>query len=244
MKGGNLLTHQPTIEALVEASNVEDRSVVEIGGGTGNITRTLMEKASELTVLETDPSRASKLEAEFPEASIRREDFRDVNFDFERAVGNIPFQHSKEAIRKLGEAQIQSTLIVQDEFADKVVAEPGDDEWGSTSVLAQYFFVPVKLRTVPSRHFRPEPQVDAAIIRLMPNRERHGLDEGFLEFASALLNHTPKKTRNAFEDASHRLGIEDEKAKSLKDEIPFSEERINQLSIRELGEIYRYVNEK
>jgi 16S rRNA (adenine1518-N6/adenine1519-N6)-dimethyltransferase len=245
VKGQNFLDSEAVIDALVEAGEVEGETVLEIGGGTGAITEKLQERAEKVHVLETDTTLASHLEDEFPEAEVSNEDFlkHDIPDEVTRCVANLPFQISSDAVRKLGSHQVQSALIVQDELADKMVAEPGDSRYGFFTVMVNYFFIPVKLRTVGRKHYHPEPEVNTAIVKLYPNRERHGIEneEFFFKVVKALFTHDRKKARNAFVDARHMLDIEKSEAKELRDEIPHSEERVVNLEVLELGEIAEFL---
>lgn len=241
VKGQNFLDSRPIVDALVEAGEVEDETVLEIGGGTGSITRELRERAEKVYALETDTTLAGYLEDEFPGVEVSNRDFLEYGIpgDVTRCVSNLPFQISSEAVRKLGENQVQSALIVQDELADKMVAEPGSSRYGFFTVMVNYFFIPVKLRKVSRDNYHPEPDVDTAIVKLYPNRERHGIGdkENFFEVTKALFTHHRKKARNAFVDARHIFEIEKSRAKELRDEIPHSEERVVNLEVLELGEI-------
>ncbi|MFB6245857.1 MAG: 16S rRNA (adenine(1518)-N(6)/adenine(1519)-N(6))-dimethyltransferase RsmA [Candidatus Nanohaloarchaea archaeon] len=244
--GQHFLESGSVVEALVEAGEVEDRTVLEIGPGTGSITEKLVERAESITAVEKDTTLASHVEEAFPGVEVVEGDFLDMEgLDFDRCVSNIPFEISSEVVRKLGRAQIQSALIVQDQLADKIVAEPGENEYSEFSVAAQYFFVPVKLRTVSSSAFYPEPEVDAAIVKLYPNKERHGVEdeEAMFELAKALFTHGRKKVRNAFVDARHILDYEKDEAKRIRDDLPHSEERVKKLSVRQLAEITEFLEE-
>lgn len=247
-KGQNFLNSDSVAQALVEAGEIEGK-VLEIGPGLGKITEKLAEKSSELILVEKNRNLARYVEKNFPEAEVLEEDFLSLileELDVDRCVSNIPFQISSDIIEKLGEAQIQSALIVQDELADKVVADPGDTEYGFSSVKAQYYFLPVKLRTVSSRNFYPEPEVDAAIIKLYPSTERHSIEneDEFFSLVKALFTHKRKKLRNAFVDVRHMLDYEKEEAKEIRDELPHSEERVINLGIRELAEIQRFLEDE
>jgi 16S rRNA (adenine1518-N6/adenine1519-N6)-dimethyltransferase len=248
-KGQNFLRKSSTAEALVEAGEVENHKTLEIGPGTGKITEKLSEKTDALIVVERNRNLANYIQENFPDAEVLTEDFLEVDLEelgVERCVSNIPFEISSDILEKLGKAQIQSALIVQDELADKVVAEPGDKNYGFFSVKTQYYFVPVKLRTLSSRSFYPEPEVDAAIIKLYPNKERHPIEdeEAFFDLVKALFTHKRKKLRNAFVDARHMLGYEKEEAKNIRDELSHSEERVINLGIKELAEAAEFLEEK
>ncbi|MFT4892833.1 MAG: 16S rRNA (adenine1518-N6/adenine1519-N6)-dimethyltransferase [Candidatus Nanohaloarchaea archaeon] len=249
VKGQNFLTSEVTVEALVEAGEVENKKVLEIGAGTGAITGKLAEKAEKVYAVENNSVLAKHLKEEFEGSNVEvvEQDILEFDFDQEidRCVSNIPFHLSSEIIEKLGQKQIQSALIIQDDLADRVVAEPGESDYGRFTVLANYYFIPVKLRTVPGSSFEPSPDVEAAIVKLYPNEERHGVGdrEFFFKIVRALFTHKRKKVRNAFVDARHILEIEKDDAKEIRDDLPHSEKRVNQLEIIELKEIAEFLSE-
>ncbi|MFB6209470.1 MAG: 16S rRNA (adenine(1518)-N(6)/adenine(1519)-N(6))-dimethyltransferase RsmA [Candidatus Nanohaloarchaea archaeon] len=243
-EGQHFLESEAVIQALVESGEADGKHVLEIGGGTGSITLEILEKTADLTVVEKDTTMANHLEKEFPEAEVLKQDFLDLEMKgYERCISNIPFQLSGDILQRLGEAQIQSSLIVQEELADKIVAEPGSGKYSEMSVRMSYYFIPVKLQKVPKSSFYPEPEVDAAILKLYPNRDRHGVEdeERFFRIVKALFTQQRKKVRNAFVDARHILEMGKEEAKKVRDDLPHSERRVNELEVIEFRDIAEFV---
>lgn len=247
VRGQHFLESETVVEALVEAGELDDKDVLEIGPGTGIITEKLIDRAEEVTAVENDTTLAMHVEDEFPSVEVLNQDFLQMeDLDYDRCVSNLPFQISSEAIRKLGDAQVQSSLIVQKQLAEKAVADPGENEYNEFSIAVQYYFVPVKLRDVPRNSFHPKPEVDASILKLYPNRERHGVEneEAFFELAKALFTHQRKKVRNSFVDARHILNFEKDRAKELRDDLPHSEKRVVDLVVKEIAEISEFLEAK
>lgn len=249
VKGQNFLTSELIVEALVEAGEIEEQTVLEIGAGTGAITRKLSGNAEKVYAVENNSVLAEHLREEFEDSNVEvaEEDILEYSFpDVDRCVANIPFHLSSEIIEKLGENQIQSALIIQEDLADRIVAEPGESDYGRFTVLANYYFIPVKLRTVPSSSFEPEPDVQAAIVKLYPNSERHGVEDEdfFFKIVRALFTHNRKKVRNAFVDARHILEIEKDEAKEIRDELPHSEKRVNELEIIQMKDIAEFLKNR
>ncbi|MFB6193316.1 MAG: 16S rRNA (adenine(1518)-N(6)/adenine(1519)-N(6))-dimethyltransferase RsmA [Candidatus Nanohaloarchaea archaeon] len=245
VEGQNFLNSENTVEALVEAGEVEDKVVLEIGAGTGAITRNLAEKAEKVYAVESDTTLARHLEGlELENVEVVNEDILSYKIpeEVDRCVGNIPFQISSKVLDLLARKQIQSSLLVQEELADKAVADPGDSNYGFFTVKTSYFFVPVKLNSVPARNFYPSPEVDAAILKLYPNKQRFKVkdEEELLKVAKALFTHKRKKVRNSFVDSRHILGIDKEKAKQLRDDIPHSEDRVVNLDVKKIKDIMEF----
>ena len=249
VKGQNFLISEIIVEALVEAGEVEDKQVLEIGAGTGAITSKLSKKAEKVYAVENNSVLANHLKEEFGNLNLKvvEEDILEYDFkNIDRCVANIPFHLSSEIIEELGQKQVQSALIIQEDLADRIVAEPGEPDYGRFTVLVNYYFIPVKLRKVPASSFKPVPDVNAAIIKLYPNRDRHGVEneDFFFKIVRALFTHKRKKTRNAFVDARHILEITKDEAKDLRDELPNSEKRVNNLKIIDLKEIADFLQDR
>lgn len=243
VKGQNFLNSEPTIKALVEAGEVDDEVALEVGAGTGVITEVLSERAEKVYALETDKTLYNHLKEKFKDSNVEvlNQDFieYDIPEDVTRCVSNLPFHIATDTAEILGKKQIQSSVIVQKEFAEKILAEPGDNQYTETTIRTNYYFLPVKLRDVSSRNYHPEPEVTTSILKLYPNKDRHGVEdpETLFHMTKALFTNKRKKTRNAFVDARHILGISKEDAKKVRDDLPHSEERPVNLEVRELNEI-------
>jgi 16S rRNA (adenine1518-N6/adenine1519-N6)-dimethyltransferase len=243
VKGQNFLNSEPTIKALVEAGEVDDEVVLEVGAGTGVITQQLSETVEKVYALETDTTLYQHLKQKFEGSNVEviNEDFLEYEIPDEvtRCVSNLPFHIATDTVELLGEQQVQSSVIVQKEFAEKILAEPGENQYTETTVRINYYYLPVKLRDVSSRNYHPEPEVTTSILKLYPNKDRHGVEdpETLFHVTKALFTNKRKKTRNAFVDARHILGISKEDAKKIRDDLPHSEERPVNLGVRELNEI-------
>ncbi|MFB6143871.1 MAG: 16S rRNA (adenine(1518)-N(6)/adenine(1519)-N(6))-dimethyltransferase RsmA [Candidatus Nanohaloarchaea archaeon] len=243
VKGQHFLTSEPVIDALVESGEVEHEKVLEIGAGTGAITQKLAEKAEKVYAVEKDRQLFKHLKDKFSEAGnvevIEGDALEEEIPGYTRCVSNLPFQLSSDVLEFLGEKQVQSSLIVQKDFAEKIVAEPGSKKYGYRTVVANYYFVPVKLRDVSRRSYHPRPEVETSILKLYPNKQRHGVEDEqlFFEVVKALFTHDRKKVRNAFVDARHMLEIDKDEAKEVRDELPHSEERVVDLDVKKLSEV-------
>lgn len=249
VKGQNFLVSDAIITALVEAGEIENQDIIEIGSGTGNITEKLIEKSGEdgkVTAVEKDTVLYEHLQEKFSE-SIQEDKLSLVNDDIlqtdisnhTRCVGNLPFQITRDILEKLGRNQVQSALIVQDDLADKITADPGDTDYGSYTVKVQYYFIPVKLQKVSKTNYHPKPEVDTAIIKLYPNKDRHQVEDEdwFFTVVNALFTNKMKKTRNAVVDSRHILEEDKDDLKEIRDDLPHSETRVVRLNIKQLKEI-------
>ncbi|MEM2974018.1 MAG: 16S rRNA (adenine(1518)-N(6)/adenine(1519)-N(6))-dimethyltransferase RsmA [Candidatus Micrarchaeia archaeon] len=176
--GQNMLVDSRVIEYEVAMARPEGMAVLEIGGGTGNLTAALLEKAKKVVTVEKDPEMAEELRVRFKgmkNLEIVEGDFLSLNPDEYRMskidiiVGNIPYSASSPIIFRLREWSFRhAVLCVQKEFAERMVAKPGDRNYSRLSVMVQIYFIAKYLKTVPAGCFRPVPEVDSAIVMLFP----------------------------------------------------------------------------
>lgn len=244
--GQHFLDSELAVEKFLEDAETSGKTVLEIGAGTGNITQKI--EAENIYVVEKDTSLANELERQG--FNTFNEDFLEMEIpeDVEYLLGNLPFEISSEVLEKTGKLQLPSTFIVQDELADKVVAGPSDSEFNFFSFLMSYYFVPVKAASISSRNYYPEPEVDTAVLKLFPEKDRHGVskedEQDFLDFSKALFTHRRKKLRNSVVDARNMLAVEKEKVRRIRDELPHSERRVNDLEVVEMKEVFETFREK
>ncbi len=160
-----------------------DDCVLEIGPGQGILTNYLASKAKQLIAIEYDPILAEHLHKQFggqEHVRILRADARHIRYEkiFSgsgsrkhsiKVVANLPYYAAIPIMKRLfGDSRLFSecTLMFQKEVAERITASPGNKSYGSLSVAAQYYGVPEYRFLVPSRAFRPPPNVESAVITL------------------------------------------------------------------------------
>lgn len=166
---------QRIASSLLQAETV--KKALEVGPGTGRLTRFLLEKNIDLRCVEADRDMVEHLEAHFPELKGRVifEDF--LRFDPRSAfgaepfclVGNFPYNISSQILFWALDHRAQVPEMVgmfQKEVAERVVAPPGSKIYGITSALMQAFFKCEMLFSVSRGNFDPPPNVESAVIRL------------------------------------------------------------------------------
>jgi 16S rRNA (adenine1518-N6/adenine1519-N6)-dimethyltransferase len=95
------------------------------------------------------------------------------NIQQSKFVGNIPYNITSPLIFRLLERDVRPGLIVvmvQKEVADRIVAAPGSKDFGALSVGVQAVAETERLFVVPRGAFRPVPNVDSAVVRIVPRR--------------------------------------------------------------------------
>jgi len=179
--GQHFLNNPTVARSLVEACEIRhDETVLEIGPGTGALTRELLATGGHVLAIEKDPTLVSALrnifqkEIDVGQLTIREEDIRD--FSPERAglktgqyvlAANIPYYITGEIIRMFLTAMEQPrimALLMQKEVADRIVARDGKESILSISVKA--YGTPRVVRKVSAGNFTPPPSVDSAILSI------------------------------------------------------------------------------
>ena len=208
--GQHFLTDRHYLTRIAEAiAPKAGDSMVEIGPGTGILTAELVPKIDRLHAVEIDRDLAADLAARFPEdrLAIHRADALD--FDFAslpaplRVVGNLPYNVSTPILFRvaaIADRLEDAIFMLQREVVERMVADPGTEDYGRLSVMLQYRFAMALLFRVPPGAFTPPPKVDSAVVLMKPlaaDRPRARDDELFAKIVMAAFSQRRKTLRNA-----------------------------------------------
>jgi len=166
---------------------------VEIGCGEGDLSRHLASQCKKLYIIEIDPECIEKTKAvialgpqisnrfgdrlsdlehvTFIHADILKDRFQSVMEPTFHIVANIPYYLSAKMMKLLVSVRERigaATLMVQKEFAKKLTAESGSEEYTSLTLFVRFYFEIQYLFTVSKTCFRPIPSVDSAVIHIIP----------------------------------------------------------------------------
>ncbi len=152
--------------------------VLEVGPGKGILTRFVAERWPAFLAVEADPDMVVWLASRHPEwtGHIREGDFLhlDLNALFDGLpfglIGNFPYNISSQIVFRMLEHRSLIPVMVgmfQREVARRIVAPPGNKEYGILSVLAQTWYAGEYLFTVNRESFDPPPRVQSGVIRLV-----------------------------------------------------------------------------
>ncbi|NHN49000.1 16S ribosomal RNA methyltransferase A [Halostella sp. JP-L12] len=192
--------------------------VLEIGPGTGALTDRLLGVAETVTAVERDPGLVEFLREEFAEEidagrlTVIEGDALSVDLpEFTASVSNLPYGVSSEiAFRLLPEGK-PLVLMFQKEFAERMAAAPGSDDYGRLSVSAQHYADVEVVEPVPKEAFSPPPDVESAVVRTTPRDPDYEVDDAdfFLRFVKAVFTQRRKTMRNAVRNTAHISGLDD-----------------------------------
>lgn len=175
--GQNFLMHRRIAERIVMEAGVTDQdTVLEIGPGTGMLTRALLEKSKKVIAVETDNELIPQLEQEFAseigegklvvlQQDVRAFDPSTIKEPY-KVVANIPYYITGEIIRQFLTTQNKPasiTFLIQKEVAERI-ARSKKESLLSLSVKA--FGTPHYRFTVPKGAFFPAPNVDSAVLSI------------------------------------------------------------------------------
>lgn len=154
--------------------------LLEVGPGMGVLTRPLLDRGHDLTVVEIDSESIDYLKANFTELEDRiiADDFLKIDLTAlygDRkfcVIGNYPYNISSQIFFKLldyKDSVVGCAGMLQKEVAERIAAAPGGKVRGILSVLLQAWFDVEYLFTVDENVFNPPPKVKSGVVRLTRN---------------------------------------------------------------------------
>ncbi len=247
--GQHFLVDKNTVRNLVDFAEIrENETVLEIGPGYGSITGEILKKTKKVTAVEKDIELVKILKKKFPSVNLIEGDALKVDFpEFDKCISNIPFSISPKITIKLGESKKPGFIIYQKEFAQRLVAEPGDKDYSRISIATQFYFMPILLKHVSKNCFYPKPKVDSAIVKLIPKKVRLNVDKTlFFRTVKALFTHKNQKVWKSFVHSRNDFGLEKKDAAEISGKLPFRDCKVVTLDLNKLAEISKYlkINEK
>jgi 16S rRNA (adenine1518-N6/adenine1519-N6)-dimethyltransferase len=172
-----ILKDRGVIEALVGKAALEGTdSVLEIGGGPGNISAELLRRCGRLTIIEKDPEFCAVLKERFRnerKVRILQGDALEVALpEFDKIVANTPFSILQQFfIRLIAEGMQnfkQAVLVVPYAFARKITARVNSSYFGEMSALFMAFYDTEMFALVDKEAFNPQPRVTCACVSIRP----------------------------------------------------------------------------
>jgi len=265
--GQNFLIDQRVARRIIDAVfPLPTDIVIEIGSGTGALTRMLVERSGFVEAVELDQTLAHGLRssinaenlailtadaltldwvklitgAKAKLLSVRRADGDRTRV---RIVANLPYYISTpilERLLALDRQLFDMTLMLQKEVADRITTGPGSKEYGYLSVMVQYFCNASKLFEVPPSAFLPVPRVQSAVISLTL-REKPAVEvsdkSGFFALVRAAFAQRRKTILNNLK-AARALEFSQPLESALKAASVAPQRRAETLSLAEFAALY------
>ncbi|KAF4351584.1 ribosomal RNA small subunit methyltransferase [Cannabis sativa] len=182
-KGQHILKNPMLVDSIVQKSGIKTTdTILEIGPGTGNLTKKLLEAGKMVIAVELDPRMVLELHRRFQGTPLSNR-LKVIQGDvlktelpyFDICVANIPYQISSPLTFKLLNHQPSfrcAIIMFQREFAMRLVAQPGDKLYCRLTVNTQLLSRVSHLLKVGRNNFRPPPKVDSSVVRIEPRKPR------------------------------------------------------------------------
>lgn len=230
--------------ALIHAANVgPDDTVIEVGPGTGALTRELAKHAKHVIAIEKDERLAAELRADLQKRAIKNvevlaADILDVtsgkvSYDLQpttyKLVGNIPYYLTSRLIRQVLESDSKPAVIVftvQKEVAERIVAHP--PKISLLSLAVQLFAEAEIIKTIPADCFMPKPNVESAILMITPREvsifEKQGIGrDQFFALAKKAFGQKRKMLRTSLKQELENASLSDALKKKRPQELSINE---------------------
>jgi 16S rRNA (adenine1518-N6/adenine1519-N6)-dimethyltransferase len=191
----------------------KDEDVLEIGSGPGNLTEALSKKARHVYSIETDRGLVARLAERFKNSNVTIIEGNALKVDFpgfDKVVANLPYSISSDITFKLLKHPFKlGILMYQHEFAQRMVAQTGSPDYSRLSVDVQHFADVKILMKVPPQAFVPPPEVESAVVKIVPRQASYSLQDRdlFMALVTAAFTQRRKRLRNALINGAHLMDI-------------------------------------
>lgn len=176
--GQNFLIDNNIKRKIVDSASIDSESLIlEVGPGSGAITKLLVEKGVPVIAFEIDTRLKSELDkidsnnlrviyGDFLKFNLK-EILCDYKYNKIHLIANLPYYITTPIINKvIDEININEMIImVQKEVGDRFKAKPGTKDYNSLSVFLQYYFNIEKVVLVSKKCFIPSPKVDSIVVK-------------------------------------------------------------------------------
>ncbi len=183
--GQHFLVSPRALDRILDAAGLDAAdSVLEVGAGIGTLTTALALRAGWVTALEVDRRLLAALGAVTePLANVRLVAGDALAVEFadlfqgppgapRKAVANLPYNIAAPVLIRLLDPTlhlVRTVVTVQREVGERIAAAPGADAYGRLSVAVQYRGIPRIVSRVPPGAFLPAPEVESAIVVIIPH---------------------------------------------------------------------------
>jgi len=188
--GQNFLIDQNIIEKITKIIEIENKNVLEVGPGTGNLTTSILnKKPKKFIVVEKDNELGNLLKKKFlNKIHIINEDILKINENFLNkekltVFGNLPYNISTEILSKwilnLDNNNLwfdYLILMFQKEVANRIIAEYNSKNYGRLTVLTKWKLDVKKIIDIKPSSFYPSPKVDSSVLFFKPKKKFYKLN--------------------------------------------------------------------
>jgi 16S rRNA (adenine1518-N6/adenine1519-N6)-dimethyltransferase len=241
--GQNFLLDDSVVRRQVGFANLsQEDTVLEIGPGLGNLTDELLKTGAKVVAVEQDAEFCRFLARRFGHRLqlVQADAVKAFLPEFNKVVSNLPYRISSPITFKLLEMGFDvAVLMLQREFAERMVAKPRSQEYGRLSVGVYYRADCEILLNVPPHAFWPQPKVDSCVVRLVPKKPPFEVrdDVAFFNVTKAIFSHRRKKIMNSLLADPAVAPIVGSVEKTLLGKLPNASKRAGELTPEMIGEL-------
>ena len=211
--GQNFLIDREVLEKITNVVQIKDRTILEVGPGTGNLTSFILKKnPKKMFVIEKDDDLAINLSETFKDQlTIINDDILQVdeNLIFKNKVtvfGNLPYNISTEILSKWitqtkDEFWFNNLILMfQKEVADRIIAKFNTSDYGRLSILSNWKLNVEKICDIKPESFSPRPKIDSSLLFFSPKKNFYKIkDPKNLEKVTRIFfNHRRKMLKKPF----------------------------------------------
>ena len=219
--GQHFLADRHVLGRIIFASALgKDETACEAGAGNGVLTEELCKRAGRVISYEVDRGLYENARSlGFENLQLVNDDlFKVKAAEFDVFVSNLPYSRSRDAMQWLATMRFQRAIVtVQREFADKISARPGDENYRAISAICSYCFKIERLFAVGKDAFNPPPKVESEVLRLVPV---HTITPEAVKKVNGLFSQRNKKATKV----AARMGVQ----------VDFGDRRVDQLEPEEI----------
>jgi 16S rRNA (adenine1518-N6/adenine1519-N6)-dimethyltransferase len=226
------------------ASLNRDDVTLDVGAGLGFLTRFLAEMCRGVLAVEADDRLVEVLREQLwdlPKVEVIEGNVLKIQIPvFNKVVSIPPYQVSSRLLLWLFNKSFNSVvLILQKEFANRLTAPVGSENYGWLTVLTYYHAECEHFEDVPKSFFYPQPDVDSIIVRLEPKKPAPFTVSNrmlFTKFVQSIFTERNRKVRNAIRPFLRNVLMRTtEDAEKTVRTLPFRDERVRHLAPEDFG---------
>ena len=182
--GQNFLIDNDVIEKIINTTQIENKNILEVGPGTGNLTSAILKKKpKKVIVVEKDSQLVSILQNNFKDnIVIINDDILKLNENeiiSEPLIvfGNLPYNISTEILCKwilnINDEKIWFNYLIlmfQKEVADRIISNFNSKNYGRLSVISNWKLDIQKICDIKPISFSPKPKIDSSLLFFKPKK--------------------------------------------------------------------------
>ena len=211
--GQNFLTDRNVLEIIVNTAPISDKTILEIGPGTGNLTSFILKNnPKKIFVIEKDNDLAENLNKTFnDQLTIINDDVLsiDENLLFNEKVtvfGNLPYNISTQILSKWV-VNLKDNfwfdhliLMFQKEVADRIIAKFNTSTYGRLSILSNWKLNIKKICDIKPESFSPRPKIDSSLLFFSPKKNFYKIKDpkNLEKITRIFFNHRRKMLKKPF----------------------------------------------